>query len=366
MAGCPVYLIALLSLLAAGEKRADFQRLSGEATAARAQNRIQDAIGLYRRAVAARPSWAEGWWFLGELLYERDQYLEARDALRRLVALDPKSGPGFALLGLCEYQTREYARALGHINDGRRLGLGDDPQARRVVLYHAVLLFTRFEQYESALQVLEKVVRDGAVTPDVIEAGGLAGLRKPILPGEVPPGQKDLVDQAGRAVCAMAARKPSEAQQYFSELLSRYPNSPNVHYLFGSFLLNSSVDAGIAEFQKELDLNPKHYEALATLALLYEQRGESQKAIQYAQRAVDANPRFFAARGVLGRLLADNGDVEKGIQELETARSQAPDSPQVHFALASAYALAGRKSDAARERAEFIRLKQLADSMFGK
>ena len=72
-----------------------------------------------------------------------------------------KPGPGFALLGLCEYETKEYARALDHINEGRRLGLGEDPQARRVVLFHAMLLLTRFQQYDSALQVLEKVLRTG-------------------------------------------------------------------------------------------------------------------------------------------------------------------------------------------------------------
>jgi hypothetical protein len=31
--------------------------------------------------------------------------------------------------------------------------------------------------------------------------------------------------------------------------------------------------------------------------------------------------------------------------------------------LAAAYAMAGKKEDAARERAEFVRLKQLADEM---
>jgi hypothetical protein len=34
--------------------------------------------------------------------------------------------------------------------------------------------------------------------------------------------------------------------------------------------------------------------------------------------------------------------------------------------LAAAYAIAGRKDDAARERAEFVRLKQLSDETMGK
>jgi tetratricopeptide (TPR) repeat protein len=355
-----LYLVACLGLLAASDT---FDQVAKDAAEAREQNRIQDAIGLYRQAVKLRPSWTEGWWFLGELLYDQDKYPEARDALRRLVSLDHKTGPGFAMLGLCEYETKEYARALDHIDEGRRLGLGDDPQAKRVVLYHAVVLLTRFQRYESALQVLEKVLRTGEAGPNVIEAAGLAGLRRPILPEDLPPGDKDLVDRAGRAVCAASGKRPADAQKYFAELLAAYPKAPNVHYLYGSFLLASDEDAGLGEFQKELELNPKHPEALATIALEYEKRGDPDKAIPYAQRAVDADTGFFAAHAVLGRLLANAGEVEKGIKELEIAREQAPDSPQVHFSLAAAYAIAGRKADAARERAEFVRLKQLADEV---
>ena len=355
--------IAFLGLLASADT---FDRVSKQAAEAREQNRIQDAIGLYRQAVKLRPSWPEGWWFLGELLYDQDQYPGARDALRRLVSLDHKTGPGFALLGLCEYETKEYAKALEHINAARRFGLGEDPQVRRVVLYHAVLLLTRFQQYESALQVLEKVLRAGEASPAVIEAAGLAGLHRPVLPEDLPPGDKDLIDRAGRAVCAVSGHRPADAQKYFAELLANYPNTPNVHYLYGSFLLGSDADGGLREFQKELELNPKPAEALATIALEYEKRGEPDKAIPYAQRAVEADPQFFAAHGVLGRLLANAGEVEKGIKELEIARQQAADSPQVHFSLAAAYAIAGRKDDAARERAEFVRLKQLSDETMGK
>jgi predicted Zn-dependent protease len=61
----------------------------------------------------------------------------------------------------------------------------------------------------------------------------------------------------------------------------------------------------------------------------------------------------------LGKLLANAGQVEPGIKELEIARRQAPDSPQVHFSLATAYSLAGKKEEAAKERAEFARLRKL-------
>jgi len=365
-AAATLSLAALLTPVAAADQKAPeaasaaFERASQAAAEARIQNRIEDAIGLYRQAVKLHPSWTEGWWFLGELLYDQNDYPEARDSLRRLIALDQTTGPGFALLGLCEFETKDYAKSLNHIYQARRLGLGDDPQIRRVVLFHEMLLLTRIEEYESAMQVLMSVVKDGGAGPAVIVAAGIAGLRRPIFPEELPPGDKDLIESAGRAVCAMALRDPAAAQTSFAELVAAYPKAPNVHYLYGSFLSATDKDAGLLEYQKELELNPKHTEALATIALEHEARGDLDTAISYARRAVEADAHFFGAHAVLGKLLANAGQAEEGIKELEIARQQAPDSPQVHFSLATAYSMAGKKAEAARERAEFARLRKLA------
>jgi tetratricopeptide (TPR) repeat protein len=365
-AAATLSLAALLGPVAAADQKAPeaasaaFERASRAAAEARIQNRIEDAIGLYRQAVQLHPSWTEGWWFLGELLYDQNNYPEARDSLRRLIALDQTTGPGFALLGLCEFETKDYAKSLNHIYQARRLGLGDDPQIRRVVLFHEMLLLTRLQEYESAMQVLMSVVKDGGAGPAVIEAAGIAGLRRPIFPEELPLGDKDLIESAGRAVCAMALRDPAAAQAAFAELVAAYPKAPNVHYLYGSFLSATDKDAGLLEYQKELELNPKHTEALATIALEHEARGDLDTAISYARRAVEADAHFFGAHAVLGKLLANAGQAEEGIKELEIARQQAPDSPQVHFSLATAYSMAGKKAEAARERAEFARLRKLA------
>jgi Flp pilus assembly protein TadD len=82
--------------------------------------------------------------------------------------------------------------------------------------------------------------------------------------------------------------------------------------------------------------------------------------VPYARQAAEIDPGSFVAHNALGRALVDSGELEKGIKELELARQQAPGSPQTRIALASAYAKAGRSEDAAHERAEFLKLKQLA------
>ena len=355
----------LAAIPAAAQKPAEpanpeFDRVSKAATDARIQDRTEQAIALYRQALSLRASWTEGWWFLGELLYDENRYPEARDSLRRLIALDRNSGPGFALLGLCEFETKEYDKSLNHIYQARRIGLSDDPQVRRVVLFHELLLLTRLKEYEAAMQVLVSVVKDGGAGESVIEAAGLTGLRRPIFPEDLPPADQDLIERAGRAVCAMALRDRVSAQTAFAELLAAYPNALNVHYLYGQYLSANDHDAALEEYRKELALNPKHTEVLATIALEYEARADLDTAISYARRSVEADGQFFGAHAVLGKLLSGNHHVEEGIRELEIARQQAPDSPQVHFLLATAYSLAGKKQEALKEHAEFARLRKLA------
>ena len=83
-------------------------------------------------------------------------------------------------------------------------------------------------------------------------------------------------------------------------------------------------------------------------------------ALPFAHQAVEIDRESFVAHNALGRALVDSGDLESGIRELELSKRQAPGSPQTRIALASAYAKVGRNEDAAHERAEFLKLKQLA------
>jgi tetratricopeptide (TPR) repeat protein len=348
---------------AASKQPPSFDRLSKLADTARQENRLDDAIGYYRRALKVRTTWKDGWWYLGTLLYDRDHYAEARDAFQKLIALDARNGAALALLGLCEFETKEYGPSLVHLNRARVMAFGDNQgfggnqQMAQVVFYHNTILLTHFQQFESALDLSVQMVKRDMSSAKVIEAAGLAALRMPILPEDLQPQDRELVVLTGRAVCAAAGRNASEAQQLFQELISKFPNAPNVHYVYGTYLLQNDPDAGLREIRKELDLSPDHLPSLVTLSFEYLKNGEPEKGLQYAERAVKIAPGSFAAYTALGRVLVDSGKTQEGIERLEYAAKLAPDSPQVRIALASAYAKVGRNADAARERAEFLKLK---------
>jgi len=325
---------------------------------ARGAGRLDEALGHYAQALKLRPKWPDGWWYVGAILYEKDRYAEARDALRNVVALDPNRGPAWALLGLCEFQTREYARAGNSLLRGRSLGFGGNQELTAVVTYHAALLYTQFEQFEIAYDVLTEFVRAGNESPKVIEAFGLALMRMPFLPNELPPARREQVMVAGRAAYDMAARRMEQARAAFDTLLARYPNEPNVHYAFGVYLLSQDADAAMKEFRRELELSPRHHPAMVQMAFEHLKRDEFEAALALAEKAVQLAPKMFAARNVLGRVLLELGQVERAVKELEEGTRLAPNSPEMHYALGRAYRRAGREADAKREVALFQKLQE--------
>jgi tetratricopeptide (TPR) repeat protein len=325
----------------------------------RAANRLEEAAALYLGALRLRPDWAEGWWYVGTILYEKDRYAEARDAFRNLIALEPKKGVAWGMLGLCEFQTREYERALVSLQRGRLLGLADTPPIASVVRYHTVLAYTRLEHFEVAYDILREFVREGNDSPKIIEAFGLVLLRMPFLPHEAPADKRELILLAGRAGFNMAARRTDEARRAFDDLLARYPDAPNVHYAFGIYQLNQDADAALEEFRRELKISPAHVPAMLQMAFEHMKRGEHETALPLAEKSAQLAPNLFPARNALGRILLQLGQVERAVKELEAGVKLAPDSPEMHFALAQAYTRAGRRADAARERETFQRLDKL-------
>lgn len=341
---------------------ATFSQVARRAAAARESSRLEEASGLYQQALGMRDSWTEGWWYLGTIYYELDRYAEARDALRRLVSLKPDGGAGWALLGLCEFELREYERALANLQRGRSLGLGGNAELIAVTRYRTALLLTRSEQSELALEILAAFAREQEESPTLVEALGLAVLRMPLLPSELPGDKRELVLRAGRAFFFTVKRRLSDAEREYETLVARYPETSNVHYAYGVYLLHADPDSALEEFRREIQVSPSHVPARLQIAFEYIKQGRYADGLAYAEQAVELAPRSFPARNALGRILLELGQTERAIRELEVGVKLGPGSAEMHFALGRAYARVGRKEDAARVRAEFLRLDKIRRS----
>ncbi len=354
-------IIAVLLFWAVASPPPSFESLSASAEKARAAGKLDEAIALYRKSIDLHPGWRDGWWALGSIYYQKDEYAECTDACRKLTALDTTSGPAYGMLGLCELGTNDYAAALRDMEAGRKRG-ALPREIDRVVGYSMVEAHTKLGEFEQALTLLSERARNVEEDTTLVTLCGIAALRRPALPQEIPASDRELVYLAGNAFWNALAHKEPAAQAGFQTLLNKYPEAEGVHYLYGSFLLNSNPDGALVEFEKEVKLHPNHVPALAAAAAEYLRREEAPKGLAFAERAAKLMPDGAGPHALLGRLLEHTGDLKRALGELQTAIRLAPEDPQPRLAIASVYSRMGMYDQAGRERKEFVRLKKLQES----
>jgi tetratricopeptide (TPR) repeat protein len=338
------------------QQKSSFDELASGAATARDAGRLEEALALYRRALSVRSDWPEGRWYIATLLYELDRHAEARDAFAEVLSREPSHAGALGLKGLCEFELRDYERALSDLLQATTKGVSRSPEIARVVRYHAAILLTRFGEFEVAYQMLTGFAAEADETPQVIEAFGVNLLRMPMLPADVPAAQRDTVLLAGRAGYAMAARRSPDARPLLDDLVMRHPTLPHAHYARGVFFLTEDPRRALEDFRRELEISPSHVPARLQIAFELIKRGDAAQARGPAQEAAALAPDHFATRLALGQVMLEMNEIDPAITELEAAAKLAPGSPQAQFMLGRAYARAGRTADAERARAEFTRL----------
>lgn len=340
-----------------------FEEVEKQAAEAREANRLEEAAALYREGLTLRPGWNEGNWYLGTSLFGLKRYAEARDAFRHLAFLEPGNGPAWALAGMCEFELKNYPRALEYLLRSESAGLGKNEELSSLVNFRIALLLNREGAFDKAWDRLIPIAAAGTY-PEVIEALGVTILRAPLLPSEIPEQDRDLYMRAGEAMYASLTHDNEGAARIFEELVTAYPDRPNVHYAYGSFLMDNNPAKAMLEFQRELEINPSNSNALIQMTRLYLKQGTPEKALPYARQVVKIGPNMALPHRLLGESLLESGDTSAAIQELETAARLAPEFPQTHFLLAEAYRRAGNKALASKEMAEFQRLDKEQKSEF--
>jgi tetratricopeptide (TPR) repeat protein len=340
-----------------------FEQLASEASAAREGDRLEEALDKYVRALALRPQWAEGWWYLATIHYDRDNYAEAARGFKEAARLQPKAGAAWAMLGICEFQLARYDDALIHIQQGRQVGVNDNAELTRVMRYHEGVLSILKGDFERGQQTLGTLSYEGLKSEDLIIALGLSTLRIGLTPKQVDINyrDRDLIRRAGLAEHFAAQKNMSDAQREYDLLARDHAKVANVQYAYGRYLLaNRDEDGALAAFMKELENWPKHILARCQIANIKLQRKEIQDGLKYAEEAARQAPRLPLAHYLLGRLLLEAGQNERAVEALEMTAKMVPNEAKTYFALARAYTRVKRKADADRARETFTRLSKAA------
>jgi tetratricopeptide (TPR) repeat protein len=349
---------------ARNDSQEGFQKIVSKADEARTSDHPENAIALYSEGVRLNPLWNEGWWWLGSVLYDQDRFPEAEKAFAHFVSLQHSPGPAYAFLALCEYENRNYDRALQHFQAWLKNGSPGDDALLDVAGYHWALLLTRQGQFTQALYLLTAKAKKLGATPALVEAMGLSSLRMANLPEDYPSTQREAVWLAGNAALYAALEDSDRSDEFARRLVSHYGREANVHYFIGTLYgFRNKLPAAVEEYRKELEISPKHIPAMTELALVLIRESQPEEAVPWAKQAVALASDNARAHYAFGKSLLDTNSFEESAHELETARRLAPGSAMVRSALSSAYRNLGRIQEAKREAAAFLSLKDKEESL---
>jgi tetratricopeptide (TPR) repeat protein len=339
-----------------------FSVVSKQADAAREAGNLGDALALYRKGLALKPDWTEGWWSLGTILYDQNHYAQAVQAFRRVVNHAPNYGTAWVMLGLCEFELGRDGASLRHIEKGKSLGIAYNSQLQNVVLYHDGVLLRREGRFEAARETLRKLCAAGVQSAPVEQALGLSALRmRRTISSEAERMGLEVVRRVGGAECLAARGEFSEARQIYQSLVSNHPDNPNLYDAYGSFLLElHDTKNAEKEFKQAIKADPGQVIARLQIAAI-QYRVDSQAGLQYAEEAVKLDPHLPFGHYLLGLLLVDTKQYQEAIPQLEVARAAFSGVPNLYYALGTAYSRTGRKRDAESAWSAFVRLNRTTE-----
>ncbi len=249
---------------------------------------------------------------------------------------------------------------MKHIQAARKLGVQKEGELLHVLTYHEGMLLLRSGRYESALETLQALVAAGVDDESLDLALGMGVLL-------MRPRMRRWKPQALAQSCCVRVA-PSVIIWPRSSTRRRRATSPwcrssrpsrtcTTRTAVSCSRPRTSI-AGLPSSSKEIAQpsrpRPRPHADCRRAVPARFSRGHPVRARSGAARSRE----YPFGHYLLGLLYFDTGDIARAIPELEAAVRMIPAESQFQFALGNAYARAGRKEEAARARAAFVRLRK--------
>jgi tetratricopeptide (TPR) repeat protein len=304
------------------------------------QEHFQDAVALYRKALALNPAMPDLHLNLGLALFKGGELKQSIVEFTTLLKNQPPSSPEAQrltiLIGMAHYGLSEYLEASPFLmkaaaHDSENLTL-------RLALAHSCL-WSR--NYQCVLNVYHEILNLNA---ESAEADMLAG---------------EALDEL---------KNYGGAIEQFRAAVKANPKEPDVHFGLGYLLWTQrQFPEAASEFQAELVNEPIHVQALTYLADSLMQLDQLKAAQPLLEKAIQNNAEIELAHLDLGTLYGDAGRSNDSLRELKIAERLRPGDTNVHWHLGRLYQAAGKK-DAAKGEFDQTRSLQKADdeSIFRK
>jgi tetratricopeptide (TPR) repeat protein len=294
------------------------------------QGKIAEAVSELQALQANAPAMKGLDLELGTAYYKKGDYALAIESLKKASAADANSGEATQLLGLSYYLGGHPAQAIPLLEKVQ----GWYPRANVDASYILGICYIQTRDYPHARIAFAKMFD----VPSDSAAGYLFTARM-LLRQEFDP----------------------VAEEYAQKAATLDPKLPLAHFLLGElYLYKSRVPEAIAEFKKELAVNPAHAATYYKLADAYSRIQKFDDAERLLQRSVWLDATSTGPYILMGKVLEKKGEFELAVRALQRAVVMDPNNPTTHHLLGQAYRDMGKKEEAENELklAEQLQTKQ--------
>jgi tetratricopeptide (TPR) repeat protein len=294
------------------------------------QGRTDEAIAQLQTIESRDPSTKGLTLELGTAYYKKSDFPKAIEYLKKATAANPANGEATQLLALSYYVSGHPADAIPLLE--KLEGVFSSPNVDS-----SYILGTCYIQTKNYPQARKAFAKMFDVPPD--SAASYLFTARMLFRQEFDP----------------------IAEEYAQKAAELDPKLPLVHELLGElYTYKSRIPEAIAEFQKELAINPADAPAYYKLADAYTHIQKYDDAQRLLQRSIRLDSTSTTPFILMGKVLEKKGDYDLALRSLQRAVTMDPNNPMTHFLLGQAYRNVGKTEEADSELklSEQLRNKQ--------
>ena len=313
------------------------------------EKRLDDAIGLIGRAIAARPDNAAYHANLGNAYLAQDKLAEAVESYRKAIALDAKFVNAQANLGAVLRMRGEFAEAKGVLERALELAPGN-----AVVLNNLANVVDSLGDRVRAIELYRRALSIDERYPEACRNLGRALF------------QEKAYDEAITWLRRAIAAEPDNPAPYvhlglslhelgaFGEALFNLARAVEIEPDNAEYLNNYGImlsECGRFEEAREQYrlaglANPASGDADCNYGVLLLKTGRAEEALQAFGRALEKNPDTVGACNGKGVAYASLGRFAEGVPCLEEELRRHPDNSEAHMNLGMTLLVPGRYEEA--------------------
>jgi len=290
-------------------------------------NQLPDALEKFAAAAVWKPDFPNldrNW---GIVAFRAGQFDKATAPLSRQIKANAQDNLARQMLGASFYFTGDFKNAVETLKP-LAAAITDDAE---LAYFYGVSL-VKLQRNQEAETVFNKLAQSSQKNPETLTyaAQGFMFL------GDYQRAVKEF-----RTVSALA------------------PQMPKANFFIGQSLIRlNRYDEAEKAFQQELQINPADESSKYHLALtLIERKIRIDEAMRLLNEAIALRSDYADAHYQLGKIYNERGETEKAIERLEAAANSDSKKDYIHYQLSIAYRKASRQTDSDRELKLYQELK---------